>query len=53
MDLSKALLSYEVEYKVLNEEMLIAPAGILSSPPDQWQRLEVMNRSLKRQVKTL
>lgn len=48
MNLNKALLSYEVEYRVLSEE--IAPSGILYSPPDQMQRLEVMCQSLKRQV---
>jgi hypothetical protein len=46
LDISKQLQAYEVEYHVLQEEMITSPQR---GESDQIQKLEVANRNLKRQ----
>ncbi|XP_022255719.1 TBC1 domain family member 4-like isoform X2 [Limulus polyphemus] len=46
LDLSKQLQAYEVEYHVLQEEMLYSPDR---ADDDLFQKLETVNRNLKRQ----
>lgn len=59
MDISRELLAYEVEYHVLQEEMLVSPSptGVphqTSTPDfDGTIKLENMNKNLKRQVRFL
>lgn len=56
MDISRELLAYEVEYHVLQEEMLMSPLlnGVPSqtSTPDidSFAKLDAANKNLKRQV---